>query len=471
MKHKPYPYQLTGIKAIREKHFGCFWEMGLGKTFTVLLSMPISPGLSIVLSPISASQTWVDETVKWRPDIKLYSTIGMTKKQRAKERARAFYYSDEQPTILLMNYEQAQETLGWIIRYKIKLIFAVADESSFIKSRKAKRTKAVLKISLYAKRRVILSGTPVLQGPLDLYTQMRFLDPSIFHENYYAFQSRYAVLGGFEGKQIMRYKNLDNLTARIKKHCQSIKKNEVAKDLPPKIYVKRVVRLSDKEKRNYDMIKKEALLELPSGKYVPIANALAKITKLTQAASGFFYTEIHSMDGPINKKEAVEIGRSKRKEVVEMMFGELKNIPTIIWAVLRHELKMLSNELVEAGLNVASEIEDGSYREAGNAFIKGKADILVANPMALGYGMNLQRATAMIFVSNSYRYGDREQAEARAHRIGQVFPVTIIDLIAEDTIDSKILKVIQKKGTMAGMIIDELGVPVHETEKIENDLF
>jgi SNF2 family DNA or RNA helicase len=468
MKPKPYPYQTEGIKSIREKNYGLFWEMGLGKTFTVLLSMPISPGISIVLAPISASQTWIDETKKWRPDIKLITTIVSNKKQRAKERAKAFYYSDEHHIILLANYEQAQETIEWAVRYKVKFIFAVADESSYIKNRKAKRTKAVLAIAQKAKRRVILSGTPVLQGPLDLYTQIKFLHEEIFYENYWAFQHRYAILGGFENKQVVKYKNLDHLTHRIKKHCQSIKKEEVVKDLPPKIYVKRVVRLSDKERKNYDMIKKTALLELPTGKFVPIANAMSKVTKLAQAAGGFFYNETHTMDESKPKRQAVELGRSKRKEVMEMLVGgELKNIPTIVWSVMRHELEMLSEELSEAGLSVASKQINKSYQEAGVRFMKGDADVLIANPMSLGYGINLQRATAMIFVSNSYRYGDREQAEARAHRIGQIFPVTIIDLIAEKTIDSKILKVIQKKSSMADMVMDELGVIINETEEVE----
>jgi SNF2 family DNA or RNA helicase len=468
MKIKPYPYQVDGILKIREKNFGLFWEMGLGKTFTVLFSMGTKPGISIVFAPISASQTWVDEQKKWRPDLALVSTIGLPKKLRAKQRARVYYHSDEKHIILLCNYEQAQEVNEWCIKYGINLKFAIADESSYIKSRKAKRTKAVLKIAQRATRRVILSGTPVLQGPLDLYTQIKFLNKEIFPENYYAFQHKYAVMGGFENKQIVKYKNLEHLTARIKNRVQSRKKEEVAPDLPEKIYVTRVVRLSEKERKNYDMIKKAALMELPSGKFVPIANALAKITKLTQAAGGFFYNEVHTMDESKPKKEAIEIGSSKRNEVVELLTtGELKGIPTIVWSVMRHELKSLSEELVKAGLNVASEQEDGSYRAAGNAFIRGDADVLVANPMALGYGMNLQRATAMIFVSNSYRYGDRAQAEARAHRIGQLFPVTIIDLIAENTIDSKILKIVNKKGSMAGMIMDELGVNIHEKEIVE----
>lgn len=468
MKSSPYPYQKTGIKIIREKNYGLFWEMGLGKTPTVLWSMPTKPGISIVIAPISAIDTWIDETEKWRPDMKLITTMGLPLKQRKKERAKVFYNSDEYHIILLINYEQTKETFEWLVKYNINLKFAVADESSKIKSRKAARTKGALKISERATRRVILSGTPVLQGPLDLYTQIKFLQPSVFYENYYAFQANYAVLGGFENKQIVRYKNLDNLTERIKDRVQSIKKEEVAQDLPPKIYVKHTVRLSEKEQKNYDLIKKEALMELPSGKFIPIANALAKITKLTQAASGFVYNEIHSMNDTKSKKEAIEFGRSKRKEVVELLTtGDLKGIPTIVWSVMRYELKMLSDELCRAGLNIASETLDGSYREAASEFVKGNANVLVANPMALGYGGNYQCATAMIFVSNSYRYGDRAQAEARAHRIGQKFPVTIVDLIAEGTIDSKILKVISKKGTMAGMIMDELGVIFNETEKAE----
>lgn len=461
------PYQKDGVGKLQAHHYGLFWKMRLGKTCVVLLSIPKQPGLSIVVCPISAFQTWIDEVEKWRPDIKIVSTIGLISKYRKIKRAKAFYGSTKYHVILLVNYEQAKETFEWLQKYNIDLQMAVADESSYIKNRAAKRTKAAIKISERAKRRCILSGTPVLQGPLDLYSQMQFLDKGILPESFWTFQSRYAVMGGFENKQATGYKNLSHLTDRIKKWTQSLSVEDVISDLPPRIYTKRIVQLSLEERKSYNTIKDLMLLELPTGKYVPIVNALSKITKLAQAASGFFYTEFpNQKSSRINLRHAVQVGESKRREVVNLLTsGELNGDKTIIWSVLRYELMMLSSDLTKAKLKVASQFVNGSYILAAKKFMSGQADILIANPMALGYGINLGIADTMIFVSNTYKYGDREQAEARADNLEKKTNALIIDIIADKTIDSKILKIIQKKATIAEIILEELGVGTNSLER------
>jgi SNF2 family DNA or RNA helicase len=449
------PHQRRCIEAATKSPLGLFLEMGLGKTRIALELMPDYPSLSIVVCPISVKHTWESEAQLWRMDIVVKSTIGLNASKRQKVRAQVLFWKNENPTILLINYEQAAETVKWLKSNQIRPKIAVADESTYIKNHKAKRSKAMHALALISVRCYALTGTPVLQGPLDLYSQLEFVNNLILPENYYAFRSRYAIMGGFERKQVVGYKNLDHLTKRIKDWTISIKKEDVALDLPPKIYVERCVNLSPKERKNYDTIKKEAILSLPKGEFVPLVNALSKLAKLMQASSGFNYIQNGF------KRDVIEYGKTKRQAAIELITeGDLAGQPTVIWSVFIHELQAMHTELVKAGVNITSEINHKTPSEAARAFINGQAGVLLLNPASMSHGVNLQRATAEIFLSNNFKYGDREQAEARCHRIGQQYPVTIVDIISQDTIDRKILRVLSKKAELADVVTSELGVKI-----------
>ena len=468
VENKPlYPHQLECVTRGREKSLAMFLEMGLGKTRSVYECIPLTRCLNVVMCPISAHLTWLNEAEQWRPDINIYSTVGLSARKRRAKREVALNGLRYGPTILLINYEQAVEIVEWLKKNKLHLYAVIADESAYIKNFKAKRTKAAHEMRRRAKIGYALTGTPILHGPMDLYSQIRFVDENILPESWWAFRNRYAVMGGFEGKQIVGYKRTDHLLDRIKPYVVSIKKEDVAIDLPPKIYQQRFVSLNQNEHRHYELIKKEALMDVGTNEYMPITNALAKITKMAQASCGFSYYE-----KIIGKKQVHEVGNTKRKTVVELLTtGDLSGRQCVIWTVFDYELIQLTVELQKMGVAVSSKHTEGQHITAANVFLNGKSDVLIANPQSLGTGINLQRATAMIFVSNNYRYGDRVQAEARAHRIGQTRSVTIVDIIAAKTIDEKILNSIHKKGEIANMIKDVLGVNIkkHDLDEWEDD--
>jgi len=456
------PHQQVCIERGLKNNHAFFLEMGLGKTRVCLEMMSREPSLNIVVGGTTARDIWQEQVTTWRPDIKVKSTIGLTKPKRMQERQETLELARKYPTILIANYEQAKELAGWAGGKDVDIL--VADESTYIKNHKAQRTKGMLNLAHFARRKYILTGTPVLQGPLDLYSQLNFIDKKIFPENFYAFRARYAVMGGYENKQIVGYKNLDHLMKRIQPHVTVYKKSDVAKDLPPKIPMKIYVELSGKERKAYDNVKENAVMELSKSEFVPLTNALAKLAKLMQASSGFNYYE------DVMSREALEHGNTKRKVVVDLLTGDLSGRPVIIWSVFKHEIERLTFDLRQAKISVASEMTHGHHIKAAQAFKNGEADVLVGNPASLSHGLNLQRASTEIFVSNNFKFGDREQAEDRCHRIGITEPVTIIDIIAKDTIDERLLNVLAKKKGLADLVTEELKVNTsHELNMNETE--
>ncbi|MCK5639242.1 MAG: DEAD/DEAH box helicase, partial [Gammaproteobacteria bacterium] len=401
-----------------------------------------------------------------------------------KQRAVALHHCRHQPVILLINYEQSKETYFWfkpLAKDGGKFHVIVADESSWIKNGTAKRTKATIALRSFAEKAYALSGTPILQGPMDLHSQMAFVDPSILPENIWAFRARYAIIinktigrppGTFGPddpgtektfKVIDGYQNMDELMERLRPWSMSLLKKDVAPELPPKIYETREVELDAKERKNFQFIEKEMALVFPEGGFVPLPNALSKLMKLMQGSSGFYYYDIPVPGSvPFDGKHVVEHGSTKRKEVIEMLDHELAGKPIILWSALKWEQWRLAEELKEAGHTVACKYFDKTAARAAEQFIDGKADILVASAAELGYGLNAQRSSDQIFVSNNFKFGDRRQGEDRQHRIGQENPVTIVDMIAIKTRDEKVLGILQGKGDISDFVMKELGVNVRK---------
>lgn len=473
-------YQETGIETMRKQSFALFWEMGLGKTYAILQIVPDEPSITIVICLKNILKTWNDETPKWRPDIMVISTIDLPPAQRKKQRDLALHHCRRQPVILVINYEQSKETEKWIKPYG-KFHIIVADESSHIKNGSAKRTKASIALRAMALKAFVLSGTPIIQGPMDLHSQMQFVDPRILPENIWAFRARYAVIvnktvgrppGTFGEddpgtektfKVIEGYQNMDELMKRLQPWSMSLLKKDVAPDIPPKIYQTRHVDLDAAERKNFDFIKKEMALAFPDGGFVPLPNALSKLMKLMQGSSGFYYYDI-PVPGSVKfeDKHVIEHGRTKRKEVLDMLDHELDGHPTILWSALRWEQWRLAEELKEAGHKVASKYFDKTAGKAAEKFIDKKDCHLVASAAELGFGLNAQHSSNQIFVSNNFKFGDRRQGEDRQHRIGQENPVTIVDMIADKTRDQKILNILTGKGEISDFVMEELGVNVRK---------
>lgn len=349
-----------------------------------------------------------------------------------KDKEKAFN-TDSQ--IYLINYEG----LGWLESKlkrsdKHKFDMLVFDESSKIKNTKTKRFKIVKRIAPLFSRRYILTGSPIPNGMKDIYGQVYALDlGKTFGQYITRFLTTYFYPAGYMGydwrlqpgmeKEI--YKKLKNLVLRFGKE-------EI--DLPPLNIVDRKIVLSDKVQKIYKELENEFIIELEAG-IVTAANAATAGSKLRQIVSGNIYDE---------NKKAIPIHEEKLEELIEIV-EELQGSPCIISYEYRHELAMLQGIFPDApyiGGGVSA--KEGSKIE--DRWNRGELPVLLGNPESIAHGLNLQESGhTIIMFSLTWNLENYEQLIQRLWRQGQKNTVTVIHLVAENTIDETIIKALKQK--------------------------
>ena len=299
-----------------------------------------------------------------------------------------------------------------------------------------------------------MTGSPVTKSPLDLYTQCAFLDPYLLDfTSYYAFRNRYAEMrtANFSGRSVQvvaGYKNLAELADQLKSFSYRVLKDDCL-DLPPKTYMKRVIQLTPEQKRVYQEMKATALATL-NGKMVTTMNVITQLMRLQQITCGHFKADDDSIQN-IKNNRITEL-----MDVLEEVEGK-----AIIWAHWRHDIDTIVESIEDKyPESVVTYYGDTTTEDRQKAIKKiqdpeSKVRFLVGTPQTGGYGITLTGASTMIYYSNGYDLEKRQQSEARIDRIGQKKPMTYIDILAEDTIDEKIVKSLRKKVNIATEIMGE----------------
>jgi SNF2 family DNA or RNA helicase len=466
-KTRPYAHQLKALEMSWNKEvYAYFMEMGTGKSKVLLdnISMLYDRGKingALIVAPKGVYKNWYDseipehlvdhiekKTVLWQANI--------TAKQEQK--LKSLFTPGIDLHILIMNVEALSTKKGVDFARKFLMshqtLFAV-DESTTIKNPKAKRTKNIISLSTLGKYRRILTGSPVTKSPLDLFTQCYFLDPFLLdHSSYYSFRTRYAVMrtANFNGRSVqivVGYHNLEELTERLKAFSYRVLKDECL-DLPPKTFMKRIIQLTPEQKRVYQQMKQTALAEL-NGKMVTTATVLVQLMRLHQITCGHFKAD----DGTTQ-----EIKNNRIEELMDVL--EEVHGKVVIWAQYRYDIETIVEHIEKRfGDNSVVTYYGDTTEEERRKAIKAiqspgsKIRFLVGTTQTGGYGITLTGASTMIYYSNGYDLEKRQQSEARIDRIGQKHPMTYIDLIAEDTIDEKIVKALRKKVNIANEIMGE----------------
>ena len=466
-KTKPYAHQLKALELSWNKEvFAYFMEMGTGKSKVLLdsIAMLYDKGkinAALIIAPKGVYKNWYDseipihmvdhiqkKTVLWQATIN----------QKQQTQLDTLFKPGLHLRILIMNVEafSTKKGLNFANTFLMAHSALVAvDESTTIKNPQAKRTKNILSISKRSKYRRILTGSPVTKSPLDLYTQCFFLDPWLFdHASYYSFRTRYAVMrtANFNGRSVnivVGYHNLEELSEKLKPFSYRVLKDDCL-DLPPKTFMKRVIQLTPEQKKVYQQMKKLALAEL-NGKMITTVNVVTQLMRLQQITCGHFKAD----DGSIQ-----EIKNNRITELMDML-DEIHG-KVVIWAHWRNDIATIvkhisqeygDNSIVTYYGDTSVEDRQKAIKEIQNP--ESKIRFLVGTPQTAGYGITLTGASTMIYYSNGYDLEKRQQSEARIDRIGQKKPMTYIDILAEDTIDEKIVKSLRKKVNIATEIMGE----------------
>ena len=465
-KTKPYAHQLKALEMSWKKEvFALFMEMGTGKSKVLLdnISMLYDKGKingALIIAPKGVYKNWFDseipthlvnhiqkKTVLWQALI--------NKKQQAK--LDTLFKPEVDLHILIMNVEAFSTKKG--LDFAAKFLschnaLVAIDESTTIKNPGAQRTKNILRLSKLSKYRRILTGSPVTKSPLDLYTQCFFLDPWLLdHDSYYTFRTRYALMktANFNGRSVqlvVGYKNLAELSEKLKNFSYRVLKDDCL-DLPPKTFMKRIIQLSPEQKRLYSQMKSMALAEL-NGKMLTTFNAVTQIMRLQQITCGHFKADDDSIQ---------EIKNNRITELMNLL--EEVEGKAVIWAHWRHDIATIVREIEkEYPGSVMTYYGDTTPDDRQKAIREmqdpeSKVRFLVGTPQTGGYGITLTGASTMIYYSNGYDLLLRQQSEARIDRIGQKKPMTYIDILAEDTVDEKIVKALRRKVNIATEVMGE----------------
>jgi len=465
-KTVPYKHQLTALeKSWNRETYAYFMEMGTGKTKVLIdnAAMLYDKGKIdglLIIAPKGVIGTWYNQelpahlpdhienvTVLWQANI--------TKSQSRK--LGNLFKTGEELHILIMNVEALSTKKGLDAARQflnVKRVLFAVDESTTIKNPGAKRTKNILGLSKLAKYRRILTGSPVTKSPLDLYTKCLFLDEYLLdHSSYYSFRTRYAIMrtANFNGRSVnivVGYHNLDELAKKLKPFSYRVLKDDCL-DLPAKTFMKRVIQLTPEQKRIYQQMKAMALAEM-NGKMITTVNVITQLMRLQQITCGHFKADDDSVQ---------EIKNNRITELMDLL--EEVEGKAIIWAHWRHDIATIVREIEkEYPGSVMTYYGDTTTDDRQKAIKEiqnpeSKVRFLVGTPQTAGYGITLTGASTMIYYSNGYDLEKRQQSEARIDRIGQKKPMTYIDILAEDTIDEKIVKSLRKKVNIATEIMGE----------------
>ena len=441
-------------------------EMGTGKSKVLVdnIAMLYDKGKinsALIIAPKSVYRNWFSSEIPTHlPSHIPHKTILWTasiSKAKDKEYQQLFNV-DYDLHILVMNVEAFSTKKGLEFATKFlrshKALMAI-DESTTIKTPTAKRTRAITAIASMAKYRRILTGSPVTKSPLDLYSQCKFLDSNLLgFESYYSFRSRYAhmVSRNFGGRQVQivaSYRRLDELSESLKHFSYRVLKEDCL-DLPDKIYIKRYVELTDEQKKNYASMKAIALTSL-KGKTVTAPHVLTQMMRLHQITCGHL---------KLDNDEIVDLKNNRIDELMSVL-DEVEG-KAIIWANYIHDIENIVKQIKkehgdDSVVQYYGAIDSEKRQKNIEQFQDTNSPVrfFVGNPQTGGYGITLTQANTVIYYSNGYDLEKRLQSEDRAHRIGQKKSVTYIDLIAEKTVDEKIVKALRKKIDIASEILGE----------------
>lgn len=450
--------------------FGELFEMGCGKTLTTIAVAGALYNLGkidrvLVVAPTSVCSVWPHDlnqfaTFPWEARVLLGD-----KKKRLKALNELENWPFKALRIAVINYESTHRDgiFEALAAYKPDLI--VCDESQRIKNPSAAQSKALHKLGDAAPFRMILSGTPVQNNAVDLYSQYRFLDPAVYGANFYAFKNRYCIMGGYGQHQIVGYRNMDELVEKEHSVAYRVTKEECL-DLPLQTFINRYVQFTDAEQAIYEQLRKSSFLELETGENVTATTILTMYLRLMQLTGGFLTADESTRPKQVNTAKLDALADIVDDYVVDA--GK----KLVIFARFRAEIAAIENLLRLRKIQYGSIYGDVPMEERGKIVEDFQTNpdtkVFVAQIQTAGLGITLHAASTAVFYSYDYNYANYAQALARIHRIGQHLPVTYIHLVVDGSIDEKILAALENKEDMAKTVVDSWREVLTAPEKRRN---
>jgi SNF2 family DNA or RNA helicase len=453
----PYRHQLQAYRfALSTLALGggvaLLMEQGTGKTLCAIgvagrLFLDGQIQRLLVVCPKSVMPVWQDELRKWA-DFPYCVRVLDHADVRDRIRDLIAPWPSKALNVCVLNYESTWR-MEQILKQWATGQFVIADESQRIKTPGARQSRAMHQIGFAAKYRAILTGTPITQGPLDVWSQYRFCDSRIFEPRYTDFKTKYAVV---ENNIVRRYRNLEELTEKVHSIAFRVRKSECL-DLPPEVDQTIYVKLQKGTMEVYEDIRDKALAELDSMSRITAANILVQLLRLQQVAGGF----VNDDDGTTH-----QVGTEKLEACMDLLDDLLsaQDRKVVVFCNFVPELLALSRECKSSGIRAALLYGDTPQDERARIQREFASDggphVLICQIRTGGVGLNLQRADTAVFYSTGWSLESWLQARGRIHRPGQTADkVQYFSIVAKNTVDEDIHEALAKKEDLATTITDK----------------
>lgn len=458
---KPFKHQRKSFHDTATDVVHAFlWEMRTGKTPMIIHTAAFLKSHGeidgvLIMCPNYLKTEWRDQFEEHAPDWLDYE-LHIWKPRKKIEREVRALEGNGVLNILVINEEALSTDRGYKVAgnflNKHNALMAI-DEATSIKNHKAKRTKNVMKLRGLTDYRRILTGTPITQGPLDLWAPFYFLDPNIIgYKSWYGMRNRHAIMGGFQGKQIMGYVDTETLQNRIAPVSSRVLRSDV-RDMPPKNYQKIMIPrdTNSEQDRLYRQMKDEMIAEWED-KRLEAMVVLSQMTRLSQITGGFIPHE--DSDG------AVPIPGKNPKIETLLSVLEQTDEPVVIFSRFRAEIAAISDRLRDAyDDDAVVEFHGGVDNDAKDVAKKrfmdpdDSARFFVANQASARMGLDLSIANLVVYFTNSFALLDRVQTEDRTETVKRdKGSTTYLDLVMEDTLDMTVLKALAEKQKLSDLL-------------------
>lgn len=441
-------------------------DMGTGKT----ISMVMVAGRRyldgkikrvLVVAPTSVCAVWKAEFEKFGDfPVRVGLLLG-TREQRLRTlrwlEAPTMPGTPEQLRVAVINYEstwrlnEERTKRDHLMDYRADMV--ICDESQRIKSPSAKQSKACWALGAAATFRAMLTGTPIQKDTRDLWSQYRFLDPLLFPFSYGNFERRYAIMGGFEGRQYLGARNLDELIAKAHSIAYRVTKDECL-DLPDKTFEEIPVLLDERSKKMYKQLVRQSVAELDQCE-VTANHVLVRMLRLQQLTGGFLVDDdgkrhqinTSKLDALEDIVEALCLGEGKKLIIFTRFIAEMDAIQERVEAMLAADKCDL--------VRIDGSVKASQRGEIVERFQKNpRCRVFLGEIDACAEGLTLTAAQTIVYYSVNWNYAKYQQSADRIHRIGQTGKCTYLHLIAPGTIDEKIMRALKSKESLARSVVD-----------------
>lgn len=327
----------------------------------------------------------------------------------------------------------------------------VFDEAHKCKNTESNQGEQLLRVQ--ADTMIPMTGTPLVNKPLDVFFILKWLGYE--KHSRYSFENRYCIKGGYGGYEVIGYRNLEELSARLQEIMLRRRKEEVL-DLPEKTYINEYVEMSAKQKKVYDEVTSDIRMNIDQIAASP--NPLSQLIRLRQATG---YTGILSS----TVQESAKLDRME-----ELVADAVENGRKVVifsnWTQITDEVRNRLIRTYKMG-QITGDTKDEDRQELVRRFQNGELDVMLGTIGAMGTGLNLFNGTIIIFMDHPWNRALYDQCTDRCHRIGQTKNVTIYNLLTKDTIDERIWELVTKKGEMSDALVDGVFENKNNRELVE----